>query len=209
MTPERKERLKAVAALRQSDFTVVLENVTDMHNVGAVLRTCDSVGIPEVYIVMDQSVEKIKNYGIGQKTSSGARKWVDVHAFDDIEKCLELVKAKYGRLIGTIVSDNSDNLYDCDFLSPGAIIMGNEHAGMSTKAQAMIDQAIYIPQMGMVKSLNISVSCAISLYEMLRQRNAAKMYRNALHSERSEQLYQEYTKRHEQHLSNRAVIRHF
>ena len=208
MTPEREKKFKRVASNRQTDVTVILENITDMHNVGAVLRTCDSVGIAEIYVVMDESVRAVKNYSVGKKTSSGAGKWVDVHEFGDIESCIKTVRERYKRIIGTIVTESAHSLYECELTSSCALLFGNEHAGMSGRAQELIDEAIYIPQVGMVESLNISVSCAISLYEMMRQRLAAGMYGTDEGELRNLQLYETYVQRHESKIKRNPIIRH-
>ena len=89
MTPEREEKFEKVVAQRQFDLTVILENVHDPHNIGAVLRSCDSVGIREIFVLYTDDKLTEEKLTIGKKSSSGARKWVDVHYFTDVEKCFK------------------------------------------------------------------------------------------------------------------------
>ena len=83
ITESRKKNYEELAARRQSGLTVILENVHDPHNVGAVLRSCDSAGIQEIYILYTQDNMKLKNFKIGKTTSSGAWKYIEVNLFDD------------------------------------------------------------------------------------------------------------------------------
>lgn len=176
ITEERAEKLKALAANRQEDLTLILENIYDPHNLGAVLRTCDSVGIAEVYALYTiESAEIIEKIS-GHKSSSGAKKWVDVHVFDNAEQCFTAVREKYKKIYGTHLGADSVGLYDLDLSQSMALVFGNEHRGMSTEALDLVDGNFIIPQSGLTKSLNISVACAVSLYEAKRQRLEKGLY---------------------------------
>lgn len=176
ITEKRHERLKEVVEKRQQGLTVILENIHDPHNLGAVLRTCDSVGIHEVYALYTvESPDKLKVLA-GNRTSSGARKWVDIHVFTDTQACFEAVRTKYDRIYGTHLSSESVSVYDLDFTQNIALVFGNEHRGMSQEALDLVDGNFIIPQVGMTRSLNISVACAVTLYEGMRQRLVADMY---------------------------------
>lgn len=176
ITDERAEKLKTLAANRQEDLTLILENIYDPHNLGAVLRTCDSVGISEVYALYTiESAEIIEKIS-GHKSSSGAKKWVDVHVFDDPKKCFETVREKYNLIYGTHLGTDSVGLYDLDLSQSMALVFGNEHRGMSDEALSLVDGNFIIPQSGLTKSLNISVACAVSLYEAKRQRLSKGKY---------------------------------
>ncbi len=170
ITEARAEKLRTLAANRQQDLTVILENIYDPHNLGAVLRTCDSVGIAEIYALYTQeSPDELKKIS-GHKSSSGSKKWVDVHIFDDPEKCFSAVRAKYDKIYGTHLGADSVGLYDLELDKSVALLFGNENRGMSEEALSMVDGNFIIPQSGLTKSLNISVACAVSLYEAKRQR---------------------------------------
>ena len=207
MTPERTEKFQRVVEQRQFNLTVILENVHDPHNIGAVLRSCDSVGIHEIYVLYTNEGLTEENLVIGKRSSSGARKWVDVHYFTDVQKCFGEVRKKYEKIFCTHLSHDSKNLYDLDLTQSVALLFGNEHDGVSEKSLKYCDGNFLIPQMGMVKSLNISVACAVSLYEAARQRMEKKFYTSnptSTVSQRNE-LMDEYVKRHELHLKNRRV----
>lgn len=179
ITEERAEKLRTLAANRQEGLTLILENIYDPHNLGAVLRTCDSVGISEVYALYTIESADVIDKIAGHKSSSGAKKWVDVHVFDDPEKCFSAVRKKYDLIYGTHLATDSVGLYDLDFSQSMALVFGNEHRGMSEQALRMVDGNFIIPQSGLTKSLNISVACAVSLYEAKRQRLAKGFYGKA------------------------------
>lgn len=176
VTEGRYKRIEEVASMRQEGFTAIIENVHDPHNLGAILRTCDSVGIREVFALYTiESPDKLKVLA-GNKTSSGAKKWVDIHVFEDTLECVEVVRRKYDVILGTHLGVDSISLYDVDFHSRSiAVVFGNEHRGISEELLSLLDGNFLIPQVGMTQSLNISVACAVSLYEGMRQRlNAGK-----------------------------------
>lgn len=173
MTPERRARLLAVLNKRQSDLTVVLENVFDPHNISAVMRTCDAVGVQEVY-VLNTKIPRHKKFGA--RSSSSAAKWLSVYQFTDAEACFNALRQKYDRILTTHLSSDAVNLYDIDFTNRIALVFGNEHAGVSDEIRAMADGNFIIPQVGIIKSLNISVACAVTLYEAQRQKKLAGHY---------------------------------
>src|ERR1700749_2027508 len=124
MTPERTERLQSVLDKRQDSITVVLENVFDPHNISAVMRTCDAVGIQEIY-VLNTKIPRHKKWG--SKSSSSAAKWLTVHQFTDAENCFKELRNKYNKIFTTHLGTNSKQLYDIDFTKSVALIFGNEH----------------------------------------------------------------------------------
>jgi len=173
MTPERRQKIEAVLAKRQNDLTVVLENVFDPHNISAVMRSCDAVGVQEIY-VLNTRIPLHKRWGA--KSSSSAHKWLTIHQFTDKEECMQALRKKYGRILTTHLSADAVSLYEVNFTESTALIFGNEHAGVSDEIRAMADGNFIIPQMGMIRSLNISVACAVSLYEAFRQKELAGHY---------------------------------
>ena len=180
MTPERVQKMDDVLLKRQKGFTVVLEDVHDPHNISAVLRTCDSVGITEVYTINTVTPPPNK---MGKRTSAGARKWVTVHTFTDVDECMQQVKAKYEHIFATHLGEDAVDLYKLDLSGSVALVFGNEQMGLSDEILKYATGNFIIPQMGMVQSLNISVACAVTLYEALRQRSAKGMYDQATFSE--------------------------
>jgi tRNA (guanosine-2'-O-)-methyltransferase len=173
MTPERRDRLLSVLNKRQNDLTVVLENVFDPHNISAVMRTCDAVGIQEVY-VLNTKIPRHKKWGA--KSSSSAAKWLTVHQFSDANACFEALRSKYSRILTTHLSPGASYLYDLDLTERVALVFGNEHSGVSEEIRDMADGNFIIPQVGIIRSLNISVACAVTLYEAYRQKQAAGHY---------------------------------
>ena len=173
MTPEREERLKNVLHKRQPDLTVVLENVFDPHNISAVMRTCDAVGIQDIY-VLNTKISRHKKWGA--KSSSSAAKWLTVHEYSNASVCFADLRKKFPLILTTHLSSSAVSLYDIDFTNPVALIFGNEHDGVSEEIRALADGNFVIPQVGMIRSLNISVACAVSLYEAFRQKQAASHY---------------------------------
>lgn len=176
MQKKRLEKFHSVVNRRQPDLTVVLENVTDMHNVGAVIRTADSVGIGEVYILNTDAHLQTKFVKIGKRTSMGSGKWVDAHYYTDAEACFSALRSKYGKVLGAMLGEGVSDFYHLDLTEPMALFFGNEHRGASTVAQPLLDGRFFIPQMGMAESLNVSVACAVTLYEVFRQRNEKGFY---------------------------------
>lgn len=173
MTTERKQRLSDVIAKRQFDLTVVLENVFDPHNVSAVMRTCDAVGIQDIYI-LNNRIPPQKKWG--HRSSSTASRWLTIHQFTNAYDCFGEVKKKYERVLAGMLSKDSIDVYEMDLTQPTALVFGNESFGISDELRPFIDGSFMIPQFGVIKSLNISVACAVTLYEALRQKRNAGHY---------------------------------
>lgn len=184
MTPEREARIAETVSSRQLDLCVILENVHDPHNIGAVLRSCDSVGIQEVYLLVTDPQMDVESIFLSKRASSGARKWLDIYLYTDLDKCITDVKAKYDRILGTKLNDESKSLYEFDLSGSLAIAFGNEHDGLTDAFVEHLDGNIEIPQHGMVQSLNISVACAVTLFESLRQRNTKGLYTPSMNEEK-------------------------
>ena len=173
MTPEREKKFKEVISKRQPDLSVILENIHDPHNISAILRTCDAVGIMEVYVV---NTSTTLNKKLGKKSSASARKWIKVNYFNNVASCVEMLKGKGFSIYATHLSSGSVSLYDLNLAKPACLAFGNEHEGVSEELLGHADGNFIIPMMGMIPSLNVSVACAVSLYEAYRQRDKEKMY---------------------------------
>ncbi len=170
MTPERSDRLTKVLNKRQSDLTVLLENVYDPHNIAAVMRTCDAVGIQDIYI-LNNKIPPHKKWS--EKSSSSAAKWLTIHQFTDARECFLALRKKYNKIYTTHLSTDAVGLYELNLTQSVALVFGNEHSGVSEEIIEMADGNFIIPQVGIIKSLNISVACAVCLYEAFRQKNNA------------------------------------
>ena len=169
----RIKRIRQVLERRQPDFSLILENINDPHNLSAVIRSCDSVGIYEVCLL----------YHSGQKmpqlsftSSSSAIKWINFHIFNNMHQCIDYLHSQGKKIFTTKLDSNAISLYEMDFRQSIALAFGNEHSGISDELFAQSDGNFIIPQVGMIQSLNISVAAAVSLYEGYRQRQAAGYY---------------------------------
>lgn len=176
MTPERTDKLIKVLSKRQSNLTVVMENVQDPHNISAVFRTCDAVGIQDIYILTTK-IPRHKKFGY--KSSSSALKWLTIHEFDNLEECVTALRKNFSKILTTHLSSDAVQLYDINFNDSVALVFGNEHDGVTEAFRALADGNFIIPQMGIIQSLNISVACAVSIYEAMRQKMAAGHYHQA------------------------------
>jgi len=172
MTEKRKEKMLSVLTHRQPDLTVVMEDIHDPHNVSAMLRSADAVGILEVQLVyVNEEFPKL-----GKKSSASATKWVSRRSFKSIQDCYEKLHDEGYIVLATHLGRKSKSLYDLDLTKKIALVFGNEHRGVSEEAAKHADRNFLIPMVGMIQSLNVSVACAVSLYEAFRQRQAAGMY---------------------------------
>jgi len=191
MTPERLEKLTTVLNKRQDDITIVLENVFDPHNISAVMRTCDAVGVQEIYI-LNTRIPRHKKWGA--KSSSSASKWLTIHQFEDAEACFSSLRKRYSSILTTHLSSEAVGLYELDLTKSIALVFGNEHSGVSEEIRGMADGNFIIPQVGIIRSLNISVACAVTLYEAYRQKQAAGHYdQRKLSEEKYEGLMHTWT----------------
>lgn len=193
MTPERRDKMLSVLSKRQNNLTVVLENVFDPHNVSAIMRTCDAVGVQEIY-VLNTRIPLHKKWGF--KSSRSAKKWITVHQFADADECLAVVRKNYVRVLASYLGEGSINLYDVSFVDSMALIFGNEVDGVSDEIRKLSDGNFVIPQVGMIKSLNISVACAVTLYEAYRQKDLLGHYNTpSLPDDKIASLYNEWSEK--------------
>ncbi|MFQ6537777.1 MULTISPECIES: tRNA (guanosine(18)-2'-O)-methyltransferase TrmH [Aphanothece] len=168
LLPRRFERLKAVLDRRMADLTVLLEHVEKPHNLSAILRSCDAVGVLEAHAVWLEG--RLPTFN---STAQGSQKWVPLHRHPSAADAVAALKRQGFRLYGTHLSADAVDYRQCDFTGPTAFVLGAEKWGLSPEATALVDQAIVIPMSGMVQSLNVSVATATLLFEALRQRQAA------------------------------------
>lgn len=172
ITPRRLARMRGTLARRQPDLSIVIENITDPHNVSAMLRSCDAVGVAEAHLVYEPGTAPEVHRGV----AASAQRWIDVTTHDDINVCYERLRARGIAIYATSLGEASHELFDLDLTRPSAFVFGNETWGVSERAVEGADTTVFIPMMGMVESLNVSVACSVTLYEALRQRRAAGMY---------------------------------
>ena len=192
MTPEREQRITSVLDKRQEHLTIVLENVFDPHNISAVMRTCDAVGVQDVFI-LNTRIPRHKKWGA--KSSSSASRWLTIHQYTDARECFEELRRRADMIFTTHLATDAVSLYDMDLTGRIALVFGNEHSGVSDEIRALADGNFIIQQVGIIKSLNISVACAVSLYEAFRQKSVAGHYRQpGLSPARYDSLLKEWSR---------------
>jgi tRNA (guanosine-2'-O-)-methyltransferase len=174
LTERRLNKIINVVKARQHSLRVVVENVHDPHNVSAIFRTCDAVGVSKISLLYTR--EKFPK--ISRISSSSANKWIEKEHFSNTEECFKSLKNEGFIIYSTLLDENAKSIYDIDFTEKVAIVMGNEHRGVSEEAAKLSDGTIYIPMRGMIQSLNVSVATAVTLYEAQRQRMLKGMYEN-------------------------------
>ena len=182
MTPERHNRILSMLNHRQPDLTVCMEGVHKAHNLAAVVRTCDAIGVSAVHAVWKN--EQMRASG---GIAAGSQNWVDVHNYSSTKDAINELKRQNMQVLVTNLSDKAVDFREIDYTKPTAIILGQEKFGASDIAKEMADQDIIIPMVGMVQSLNVSVANAVVLYEAQRQREAAGMYGRATIDENTRQ----------------------
>ncbi len=166
--PRRFKRLQAVLNCRMADLTVLLEHVEKPHNISAIIRSCDAVGVLDAHIISKENRTLTFN-----STAQGSQKWVYLNQHASIDLAVKSLKEKGFHLYGTNLGIHSRDYRECNFCGPTAFILGAEKWGLSKAATELMDESIFIPMRGMVQSLNVSVAAATLLFEALRQRQSA------------------------------------
>ncbi|SHG58202.1 tRNA (guanosine-2'-O-)-methyltransferase [Flavobacterium fluvii] len=167
LTDNRKERFLNVLENRTKHFTVVVEDVFQMHNASAVMRSCEVFGIQELNVI-----EQRYGKSIDKEIAMGAQKWVDINKFDNVTNCVDTLKNQGYQIIATTPHENDCLLDDFDISKPSALFFGTERDGLSEEIMQRADGFLKIPMAGFTESLNISVSAAIiiqNLTNRLRQ----------------------------------------
>jgi len=174
-TAERIKKIKKVIDQRQRDLVIVLEDIADPHNAAAILRTCDGLGIQKAYFIFGHE-PAYNPKKIGKASSASANKWLDLKIYKSASECLQDLKKENYKIIATILDKNAKNIYQVNFLNfpKIALVVGNEHRGISSYVAEQADEKIYFPMRGMVQSFNVSVSAALFLAEIVRQRQESK-----------------------------------
>ena len=167
LTENRKERFLNVLKNRTRHFTVAVEDVFQMHNTSAVMRSCEVFGIQELNVIEQRFGKRID-----KEIAMGAQKWVDINAFDSITGCLDNLQSRGYQIIATTPHEDDCLLEDFDISKPSALFFGTERDGLSEEILKRADGFLKIPMVGFTESLNISVSAAIiiqNLTERLRK----------------------------------------
>lgn len=171
MTPDRRDRLDGVLARRQPDLTILAENLHKPRNFSALIRTCDAVGIQWVHAVPGETHPRRHWH-----TSQGAEKWVELVCHASTGEACDALHLRGFQLVAAHPDDSAVDYRDIDYTLPTALMLGTELFGISDTAVGYADRLINIPMLGMSQSLNVSVACAVVLYEAQRQRQRAGLY---------------------------------
>lgn len=175
MTPERLAKLRATLDRRQPDFTVLADYVHKPHNIAAIVRTCDAVGIGSVQLAMGERDQR--RFKTASGTALGSDRWVDISLHDTITNSVTALQAKGFHVIAAHLSPQAVHYREVDYTQPTALLLGAEKYGISDSMAELVDQPVTIPMMGMVQSFNVSVAAAIILSEAQCQREQSGLYK--------------------------------
>lgn len=161
ITENRREKFLNILSQRTRHFTVAIEDVFQLHNASAVMRSCEVFGVQELNVVEEK-------YGktIDKEIAMGAQKWVDVERFNTVTTCIDTLKTKGYRIIATSPHEDSCLMDDFDITQPAALFFGTERLGLSEEVLSRADGFLKIPMCGFTESLNISSSAAIILQNL-------------------------------------------
>lgn len=170
LTERRRALFDTVLAERTRHITVAVEDVYQLHNTSAVIRSCESFGVQELHVI-----EEVNAKRIDREIAMGAQKWVDVHRHTSTKACLTALKAQGYRIVATTPHKKARTLQDFDIREKAAIFFGRETEGLSQSVLDVADDFIYIPMVGFTESLNISVSAAITLQHLMSRLKNSKV----------------------------------
>ncbi|CAM3456135.1 tRNA (guanosine(18)-2'-O)-methyltransferase TrmH [Parendozoicomonas haliclonae] len=171
MTPDRYQKLCTTLNRRQPDLTLLADEVHKPHNLAAIVRTCDAVGIQTVHLCNPNIRERSL-----RGRSMGSSRWVDVEKHANTVEAAKTLKAKGFKIYAAHFTDQAKHYHELDYTIPCALLVGSEKRGVSPEAAEIADEHVIIPMQGMVQSFNVSVAAAIILMEAQRQRQAAGLY---------------------------------
>jgi tRNA (guanosine-2'-O-)-methyltransferase len=171
MSASRLARMRATLDRRQPDLRVLLDGVHKTHNVSAILRTCDAVGVAQAHAVWPGD-----RFRVHRNCSAGAGQWVDVVTHADVTEAVAALRESGHRIYAAHLSDRAVDFRSVDYTRPCAVLMGAELWGVSDAAAELADEHVIIPMAGLAESLNVSVAAAVILFEAQRQRTLAGLY---------------------------------
>jgi len=172
MTPERFQKIKDILNKRQPDLTVVLDNIHKPHNLAAIIRSCDAVGVSDIHGISSNE----QKVGVNLKSASGSNHWVNLHIHHSVPNVISELKQSGFSIYAANDSAKAIDYRKVDYTKPSVIVLGAELDGISPETLDMVDEEIKIPMQGMVESLNVSVANAVILFEAQRQRLQAGLY---------------------------------
>ncbi|WP_300438908.1 RNA methyltransferase [Christiangramia sp.] len=189
LTPRRKALFEKVLAQRTNHFTVVAQDVYQLHNTSAVVRSCDVFGIQNIHVIEERIPRRID-----KEIAMGAQKWVNINRYNSSRDCVTNLRNKGYRIIATSPHEDSQLLEDFDVATPAALFFGTEKDGLSEEIMREADATIKIPMVGFTESLNISVSAAIILQSLTAKLRNSKVNWQFSEEEKN-QIRLEWTKK--------------
>ena len=171
-TEARLAKLRRVAEGRQRGFTVVIEAVSDPHNLGAIARSCDAFGIQDIHVILAAGAD-FDPKAAGKNSSTATNKWLRYHLHEDSQAALLALKRDGWTLLATVIDEAATPMHEADLRHERiALLFGNEQLGLSAEALKLADRRLTIPMAGIAQSMNVSVTAALAMYEVTRQRRA-------------------------------------
>lgn len=174
MIPRRYARLNAILDRRQPSLTVLIDDLQKAHNVSAVLRTCDAVGVLEAHGVTDEESFRAK-----VTSAAGSDRYVEMQLHPGFDEAFEHLRAAGFQIVAAALDDTAVDFRAVDYTKPTCVVLGQEGPGLAPEVLAQVDTKIMIPMSGAVESLNVSVAAAVILFEAQRQRQASGLYEKA------------------------------
>jgi tRNA (guanosine-2'-O-)-methyltransferase len=190
LTPSRVAKMKAVLANRLEQFTVVLDNIHDPHNISAVLRSCEAFGIQDVHVI-----ETVEPFKVNVEVSHHTEKWLTIHCWPGYQECLKELRQQGFSVFTTGFSKRAESIYSLPVDRPLALVFGNEHRGVDADFTALCDGEVIIPMTGFVQSLNISVAAAVAMSAISHSMRNTHGIEAVLSSERYASVYREWLER--------------
>jgi|SRR5690554_249376 len=168
ITENRKMRIEEVLKYRTKHFCIALEDVYQLHNTSAVMRSCEVFGIQDLHVIEERYGKKID-----KEIAMGAEKWVDIHRHGNHQSCIEHLRKNGYQIVATTPHIEANYLENFDIQKPAALFFGTEKTGLSEEVMQQADSFLKIPMVGFTESLNISVSAAIIIQNLTnRLRNS-------------------------------------
>jgi tRNA (guanosine-2'-O-)-methyltransferase len=164
LTENRKERFVNVLSQRTQHFTVAIEDVFQLHNTSAVMRSCEVFGVQDLHVVQEKFGKTVYS-----EIAMGAQKWVDIHSYDSNQNCISALRKKGYQIIATSPHTNSYTIDNFDISKKSAFFFGTERDGLSAEVMEQADGFLTIPMVGFTESLNISVAAAIILQQLTQR----------------------------------------
>eukprot|EP01018_Ginkgo_biloba_P036531 Gb_38004 [translate_table: standard] len=189
----RKQRIREVVRNRSYSVCLVVEGLTDFGNISAIFRSADALGFQSVHVISNDSTKRYKQ---NRNVSMGAEKWLDIEQWETPRECFEVLRSRGYRIAVTHIGIDTVSVHDMDWTLPTAIVLGNEHKGISEEALQLSDMKCSIPMAGMVDSFNVSVAAGIVMHHAVHHRISHMGSHGDLRSEECQILSAEFYLRH-------------